>query len=68
MKSMDDAFCQQLQAAERNHLETLQNLTREKQQEIDQANQRVSGFLFQKKIDFRKKLKYACAHAFPFQV
>ena len=46
MKSMDDAFCQQLQAAERNHLETLQNLTREKQQEIDQANQRVNCFAF----------------------
>ena len=38
MKSiMDDVFCQQLQAAERNHLETLENLTREKQQEIDHA-------------------------------
>ncbi|XP_072024521.1 leucine-rich repeat and coiled-coil domain-containing protein 1-like [Amphiura filiformis] len=41
MKSMDDAFCQQLQSAERNHQETMQNLTRQKQDEIDQANQRV---------------------------
>ena len=44
LRTVDDAFRQQLDLKEENHRREMEEMTRRKQQEVDAANKHVSHF------------------------